>query len=79
MSSIEEARRVLKIEAEAIMALVDRLDASFEQAVQMICDCKGKVVVAGMGKSGHVGRKIAATMSSTGTPALFLHPAEGFH
>ncbi len=79
MSSIEEARRVLKIEAESIMTLVDRLDSSFETAVDMICDCKGKVVVAGMGKSGHVGRKIAATMSSTGTPALFLHPAESSH
>ncbi len=79
MSSIEEARRVLKIEAQSIMALVDRLDETFEKAVDMICDCQGKVVVAGMGKSGHVGRKIAATMSSTGTPAFFLHPAEGSH
>jgi arabinose-5-phosphate isomerase len=79
MSSIEEARRVLSIEAQAIMTLVDRLDDRFSAAVDLICDCQGKIVVAGMGKSGHVGRKIAATLSSTGTPALFLHPAESSH
>lgn len=79
MSDIEEAKRVLDIEAKSILDLKDRLNGDFTQAVQMICDCKGKVVVAGMGKSGHIGRKIAATMSSTGTPALFLHPAESSH
>lgn len=79
MSSIEEAKRVLDIEAQSILDLKDRLGEEFKQAVEIICDCKGKVVVAGMGKSGHIGRKIAATMSSTGTPAFFLHPAEGSH
>ena len=79
MLSIKEGLRVLEIEAQAILALKERLDERFEKAVDMICDCKGKVVVAGMGKSGHVGRKIAATLSSTGTPALFLHPAESSH
>ena len=79
MSSIEEALRVLEIEAQSILDLKDRLNESFEQAVELICECQGKVVVAGMGKSGHIGRKLAATMSSTGTPALFLHPAESSH
>ncbi len=79
MSSIEEARRVLKIEAESILELIDRLDDKFEKAVDLVCSCEGKLVVAGMGKSGHVGRKIAATLSSTGTPAVFLHPAESSH
>ncbi len=79
MSSLQEAKRVLDIEAQAILALKDRLNDDFEKAVDMICQCKGKVVVAGMGKSGHIGRKIAATMSSTGTPAFFLHPAESSH
>lgn len=79
MSSRDEALRVLEIEAQAILALKERLDDNFDKAVDMICECQGKVVVAGMGKSGHVGRKIAATMSSTGTPAFFLHPAESSH
>ncbi len=79
MSSLEEAKRVLEIEAQAILDLKDRLDDSFEKAVELLCVCKGKVVVAGMGKSGHIGRKMAATLSSTGTPALFLHPAESSH
>jgi arabinose-5-phosphate isomerase len=79
MSSLNEAQRVLEIEAQAILDLKDRLNESFEKAVELICECRGKVVVAGMGKSGHIGRKMAATMSSTGTPALFLHPAESSH
>ncbi len=79
MSSLEEAKRVLKIEAQAILNAMERLDESFEKAVDIICECSGKVVVAGIGKSGHIGRKIAATMSSTGTPAFFLHPTEGSH
>lgn len=79
MSSIEEGKRVLDIEAQAILDLKDRLDERFEKAVDLICQCQGKVVVAGMGKSGHIGRKMAATLSSTGTPALFLHPAESSH
>ncbi len=75
----EQAKRVLKIEADAIAALIERLDDRFEQAVRIILSCKGRVVVTGMGKSGLIGKKIAATLASTGTPALFLHPAEGIH
>jgi arabinose-5-phosphate isomerase len=75
----EQAKRVLKIEADAVAALIDRIDERFEQAVEMILECKGRVVVTGMGKSGLIGKKIAATLASTGTPALFLHPAEGIH
>jgi arabinose-5-phosphate isomerase len=69
----------LRIEAEALGELLQRLDASFEQAVELLLVCKGRVVVTGMGKSGLIGRKIAATFSSTGTPAVFLHPAEAIH
>ena len=77
--SLETARRVLRIEAEAIRGLLDRLDARFDRAVQLLSQCKGRVVVTGLGKSGLIGRKIAATFSSTGTPSLFLHPAEALH
>lgn len=77
--SIEKAKQVLRIEAEAISRLIDRVDQNFERAVDLIMDCAGRVVVTGMGKSGHIGNKIAATLASTGTPALFLHPAEGIH
>ena len=77
--SLAEGRRVLKIEARAVQALVERLDAQFAKAVDLLMRCKVKVVVSGMGKSGLVGQKIAATMASTGTPAFFLHPAEGIH
>lgn len=73
------ARRVLQTEASAILALVDRLDESFERAVRLVLDCRGRVVVTGMGKSGIICRKLAATLSSTGTPAFFLHPAEAIH
>ena len=73
------ARKVLQTEAAAILALVDRLDDHFEQAVRLLLDCRGRVVVTGMGKSGIICRKIAATLSSTGTPAFFLHPAEAIH
>jgi arabinose-5-phosphate isomerase len=73
------ARKVLQTEAAAILALVDRLDDRFEQAVRLLLDCHGRVVVTGMGKSGIICRKIAATLSSTGTPAFFLHPAEAIH
>jgi len=75
----EQARRVLRIEAEAVAALVNRIDEQFEKAVEMVLKCRGRVVVTGMGKSGLIGKKIAATLASTGTPALFLHPAEGIH
>jgi arabinose-5-phosphate isomerase len=77
--SLAEGRRVLRIEARAVQTLVDRLDAHFAKAVDLLLRCKGKVVVSGMGKSGLVGQKIAATMASTGTPAFFLHPADGIH
>jgi arabinose-5-phosphate isomerase len=75
----EQAKRVLKIEAEAVAALVDRVDEQFVHAVTLILNCEGRVVVTCMGKSGLIGKKIAATLASTGTPALFLHPAEGIH
>ncbi len=77
--SIEQAKKVLRIEADAVAALIERIDESFEQAVELILKCRGRVVVTGMGKSGLIGKKIAATLASTGTPALFLHPAEGIH
>ena len=77
--SRETARRVLTIEAEAVASLAARLDPSFDRAVDILVGCKGRVVVAGMGKSGIICQKIAATLSSTGTPAYFLHPAEALH
>ena len=77
--SLETARRVLRIEADAIQNLLERLDGTFERAVEILLACKARVVVTGMGKSGLIGRKIAATFSSTGTPSLFLHPAEALH
>jgi len=70
---------VLLIEARAVQALIGRLDGRFTQAVDLLASCKGKVVVSGMGKSGLIGQKIAATLASTGTPSFFLHPAEGVH
>jgi arabinose-5-phosphate isomerase len=73
------ARKVLQTEAAAILALVDRLDERFEKAVRLLLECRGRVIVTGMGKSGIVCRKISATLSSTGTPAFFLHPAEAIH
>lgn len=75
----ERAIETLKIEATAIENLIPRVDDEFVEAVEEILRCKGRVVVTGMGKSGHVGRKIAATLASTGTPAFFLHPAEAYH
>ncbi|MDI7259339.1 MAG: KpsF/GutQ family sugar-phosphate isomerase [Thermodesulfobacteriota bacterium] len=77
MNVIEEAKRVLRIEAQSILDLVERIDENFSQAVEILYHCKGRVVLMGMGKSGLVGRKIASTFASTGTPAFFLHPAEG--
>jgi arabinose-5-phosphate isomerase len=73
------ARRVLRIEAEALSALQQRIDLDFSNACQLMLDCKGRVVCTGMGKSGHIARKIAATLASTGTPAFFLHPGEASH
>jgi arabinose-5-phosphate isomerase len=76
---LELARTVLTIEAQSVAALVDRLDEAFLRAVELLLHCRGRVVVSGVGKSGHVGRKIAATMASTGTPAMFVHAAEAVH
>ena len=73
------AERVLRLEADAILSLIPKLDESFERAVDLLRGCAGRVIVTGMGKSGLIGRKIAATLASTGTPAYFLHPAEGVH
>jgi arabinose-5-phosphate isomerase len=77
--SQDTARRVLRIEAQAINDVLTRLDSTFDRAVDLFFACKGRVVVAGMGKSGIVGKKISATLSSTGTPSFFLHPAEALH
>ncbi len=76
---IEEGKRVVRVELEAVRALLDRIDESFAEAVELLYRCRGRVVVTGMGKSGIIGRKIAATLASTGTPSFFLHPAEGVH
>jgi arabinose-5-phosphate isomerase len=73
------ARKVLQTEAAAILALLDRIDGRFSRAVELVRDCRGRVILTGMGKSGIICRKIAATLSSTGTPAFFLHPAEAVH
>ena len=77
--TLRRGRQVLEIEANAILALIDRLDQRFEQAVALLDRCQGRVVVTGMGKSGIIGRKIAATLASIGVPSVFLHPAEGIH
>jgi len=78
-SSLERARIVLEIEAQAILSLRERLNDSFSKAVDILAGCNGKVVVTGIGKSGQIARKISSTFSSTGTPAVFMHPAEGSH
>ncbi|MDY6880185.1 MAG: KpsF/GutQ family sugar-phosphate isomerase [Desulfatiglans sp.] len=76
---IEQAREVLKIEAEGILGLVDRLGEDFKKGIEMILQARGRVILTGMGKSGLIARKISATLNSTGTPSLFLHPAEAIH
>lgn len=78
-NAIPMARRVLRIEADAVAALADRLDTGFEEAVRLVLERHGRVIVTGIGKSGHIGRKIAATLASTGTPAYFVHAAEAAH
>src|ERR1700740_2223495 len=78
-SALATAKRVLRIEAEAIAGLIERLDGQFEKAVELLYGCKGRVVVTGLGKSGLIGRKISATFSSTGTPSIFLHAADALH
>ena len=79
ITGLELARKVLRIEAAAILGLIDRINGDFERAVQLLFECQGRVIVTGMGKSGLICRKIAATFSSTGTSAWFLHPAEAIH
>ena len=76
---IEQARQILKIEADAINDMIDRVDQKIADAVEVMYSCSGKIIVTGMGKSGHIGKKISATLASTGSPALFLNPAEGSH
>jgi arabinose-5-phosphate isomerase len=78
-SLIKQAREVLQIEAQGILDLIERIGPEFEQAVEMILNSKGRVILTGIGKSGMVGRKITATLNSTGTPSLFLHPTEAVH
>src|SRR5712691_6928329 len=77
--SRDTARKVLEIEARAILDLVPRIDGSFDRAVEALFACTGRVIVTGMGKSGIIGQKISATFASTGTPSLFLHPTEAIH
>ena len=77
--ALDLARQVLRIEAEAVLALSERLDGAFLEALALILNCRGRVVVSGMGKSGHIARKLASTLASTGTPAYFVHPAEASH
>jgi len=79
MNIIEQAKETLQIEAQAILNLIDRIDESFVQAIEVLYNCKGRIVVTGMGKSGIIGKKIASTLASTGSPALFLHSAEAAH
>jgi arabinose-5-phosphate isomerase len=76
---LDMARRVMRIEAEAVVALAERIGPEFNQAVELILACRGRIIVSGIGKSGHIARKIAATMASTGTPAFFVHAAEAVH
>jgi len=79
VSALESARRTLTIEAAAVAALAARLDESFTRAANLVLACRGRAVISGIGKSGHVARKIASTLASTGTPAFFVHPAEASH
>lgn len=76
---IQKAKEVIRMEADAIAALVNKIDSSFQNAVDVIVKCKGRVIITGMGKSGIIARKIVATMNSTGTPAIFLHPSDAVH
>ncbi len=79
MSILYEMKRVMELEASSIKALSEKIGSNYEVAVNLIHNCKGKVVVTGVGKSGHVGKKIAASLASTGTPAFFVHSTEGVH
>ena len=77
--ALDLARQVLRIEGDAVLALIERVDGAFLLALSLILNCRGRVIVSGIGKSGHIARKIAATLASTGTPAYFVHPAEASH
>ena len=79
MTAREYAIQCIKDEAQAVMGLIPQIDDSFDEAVELIYHCKGKVIVTGVGKSGHIGAKIAATLSSTGTPSFFINPLDVFH
>ena len=79
MTSIARGKQVLKIEADAIRSLVPRLGRSFHRAVELMVECRGRVIVTGMGKAGLIGQKLSATLASTGTPSYSLHPAEAIH
>ena len=79
MSFNDSAKRTIEIEASAVSSLLDRIGSEFEQACKTLLNCKGRIVVTGMGKSGHIGNKIASTLASTGTPAFFVHPGEASH
>src|SRR5579862_6001863 len=78
-SVIQKGKQVIQIEAEAVAALLNRIDAEFVRAVNLLYECKGRVIVTGMGKSGIIARKIVATLNSTGTAAMFLHPSDAIH
>lgn len=75
----QSGKKVIEVEAQALFSLIDRIDASFDQACERLLSCKGRIVVTGMGKSGHIGKKLAATFASTGTAAFFVHPGEAGH
>ena len=77
--ALDLACQVLRIEGDAVLALIGRIDDTFLEALSLILNCHGRVIVSGIGKSGHIGRKIASTLASTGTPAYFVHPAEASH
>src|SRR6185369_7982471 len=79
ISIIDRARMVINAESDAVRRLADRIDERFELAVRILLDCRGRAVTTGVGKAGAIARKLAATLSSTGTPALFLHPADAVH
>ena len=79
LKALDLARQVLRIEGDAVLALIERIDDTFLQALSLILNCHGRVIVTGIGKSGHIGHKIAATLASTGTPAFFVHPVEASH
>ena len=78
-TSLTRAREVITIEAQAVRDLLKKLDKNFTDAVNLICKCRGRIIVTGMGKTGIIGRKIAATLSSTGTPSIWMHSSEAIH